>query len=81
MNLQNRNRLISLENEFRVAGGKDGGKEELGTTERLHLHFSLSCIGEGHGNPLQCSSLENPRDRGAWGAAVCGVTQIQTQLM
>ena len=43
------------------------------TTERLHFHFSLSCIGEGNGNPLQCSCLENPRDRGAWWAAIYGV--------
>ena len=42
-------------------------------TERLHFHFSLSCIGEGHGNPLQCSCLENPRDGGAWWAAVYGL--------
>ena len=49
-------------------------------TERLHFHFSLSCIGEGNGNPLQCSCLENPRDRGAWWAAVSGVTQSRTQL-
>ena len=46
----------------------------------LHFHFSLSCIGEGNGNPLQCSCLENPRDGGAWWAAVYGVTQSQTQL-
>ena len=45
------------------------------TTQRLHFHFSLSCIREGNGNPLQCPCLENPRDRGAWWAAVCGVTQ------
>ena len=50
------------------------------TTERLHFHFSLSCIGEGNGNPLQCSCLENPRDRGAWWAAVYGVAQSQTWL-
>ena len=50
------------------------------TTEHLHFHFSLSCIGEGNGNPLQCSCLENPRDRAAWWAAVCGVTQSQTQM-
>ena len=50
------------------------------TTERLHFHFSLSCIGEGNGNPLQCSCLENPRDRGAWWAAVYGVAQSQTRL-
>ena len=50
------------------------------TTERLHFHFSLSCIGEGNGNPLQCSCLENPRDGGAWLAAVYGVAQGQTRL-
>ena len=49
-------------------------------TERLHFHFSLSCIGEGNGNPLQCSCLENPRDREAWWAAVYGVTQSRTRL-
>ena len=50
------------------------------TTEQLHFHFSLSCNGEGNGNPLQCSCLENPRDRGACWAAVCGVTQSQIWL-
>ena len=50
------------------------------TTERLHFHFSLSCIGEGNGNPLQCSCLENPRDSGAWWAAIYGVAQSQTRL-
>ena len=49
-------------------------------TERLHFHFSLSCIGEGNGNPLQCSCLENPRDGGAWWAAVHGVAQSRTRL-
>ena len=49
-------------------------------TERLHFHFSLSCIGEGNGNPLQCSCLENPRDGGAWRAAVYGVAQSRTRL-
>ena len=49
-------------------------------TEHLHFHFSLSCIGEGNGNPLQCSCLENPRDGGAWWAAVSGVAQSQTWL-
>ena len=49
-------------------------------TERLHFIFSLSCIGEGNGNPLQCSCLENPRDRGAWWAAISGVAQSRTQL-
>ena len=47
-------------------------------TERLHFHFSLSCIGEGNGNPLQCSYLENPRDGGAWWAAVYGVAESDT---
>ena len=56
------------------------GSLESDTTERLHFHFSLSCIGEGNGNPLQCSCLENPRDGGAWWAAIYGVTQSQTQL-
>ena len=50
------------------------------TTERLHFDFSLSCIGEGNGNPLQYSCLENPRDGGSWWAAVYGVTQSQTRL-
>ena len=49
-------------------------------TEQLHFHFSLSCIGEGNGNPLQCSRLENPRDGGAWWAAVYEVAQSRTQL-
>ena len=49
-------------------------------TERLHFHFSLSCIGEGNGNPLQCSCLENPRDGGAWWVAVYGVAQSRTRL-
>ena len=52
----------------------------VGPTERLHFHLSLSCIGEGNGNPLQCSCLENPRDGGAWWAAVYGVAQSWTQL-
>ena len=49
-------------------------------TEQLHFHFSLSCTGEGNGNPLQCSCLENPRGRGAWWAAVSGVAQSRTRL-
>ena len=57
-----------------------GSREESDTTERLHFHFSLSCIGERNGNPLQCSCLENPRDGGAWWAAVYGVAQSRTQL-
>ena len=52
----------------------------LSRTERLHFRFSLSCIGEGNGNPLQCSCLENPRDGGAWWAAVYGVIQSRTRL-
>ena len=56
------------------------GSLRVDTTERLHFHFSLSCIGEGNGNPLQCSCLENPRDGGAWWAAVCGVAQSRTRL-
>ena len=50
------------------------------TTDRLHFHFSFSCIGEGNGNPLQCSCLENPRDGGAWWATVYGVAQSWTRL-
>ena len=62
-----------------------GGLQSIGsleseTTERLHFHFSLPCIGEGNGNPLQCSCLENPRDRDAWWAAVHWVAQSQTRL-
>ena len=56
------------------------GHEESDTTERLHFHFSLSCIGEGNGNPLQSSCLENPRDRRAWWAAFYGVAQSWTRL-
>ena len=63
-----------------LVGCSPWGCEELDTTERLHFHFSLSCIGEGNGNPLQCSCLENPRDRGAWWAVVYGVVQSQTRL-
>ena len=54
--------------------------EESDTTERLHFHFSLSCIGERNGNTLQCSCLENPRDGGAWWAAVYGVAHSRTWL-
>ena len=63
-----------------------GGLQSMGsvrvrhTTEQLHFHFSLSCLGEGNGNPFQCSCLENPRDGGAWWAAVSGVAQSQTRL-
>ena len=57
-----------------------GGLQSMGSTERLHFHFSLSCIGEGNGNPLQCSGLENPRDGGVWWAAISGVAQSRTRL-
>ena len=63
-----------------LVGCSPWGHEESDTTERLHFHFSLSCIGEGNGGPLQCSCLENPRDRAAWWAAVYGVTQSRTRL-
>ena len=56
------------------------GLEESDTTEQLHFHFSLSCIEEGNGNPLQCSCLENPRGSGTWWAAVYGVAQSWTRL-
>ena len=56
------------------------GLEESDTTEQLHFHFSLSFIGEGNGNPLQCSCLENPRVGGAWWAAIYGVAQSRTRL-
>ena len=54
--------------------------EESDMTVRLHFHFSLSCIGEGNGNPLQCSCQENPRDGGAWWATIYGVAQSQNRL-
>ena len=63
-----------------LVGCSPWGREESDTTERLHFHFSLSCIGEGNGNPLQFSCLENPRDGGAWWAAVYGVAQSRTSL-
>ena len=63
-----------------LVGCSPWGRKELDMTERLHFHFSLSCIGEGNGNPLQCSCLENPRDGGAWWAAVYVITQSRTKL-
>ena len=54
------------------------GRTASNTTGHLHFHFSLSCIREGNGNPLQCSCLQNPRDSGAWGAAVYGIAQSRT---
>ena len=63
-----------------LAGCSPWGCEESDMTERLHFHFSLSCIGEGNGNPLQCSCLQNPRDGGAWWAAIYLVGQSRTRL-
>ena len=63
-----------------LVGCSPWGRKESDTTEQLHFHFSLSCIGEGNGNPLQCSCLENPRDGRAWWAAVYGVGQSRTRL-
>ena len=63
-----------------LVGCSPWGREESDMTERLHFHFSFSCIGEGNGNPLQCSCLENPRDGGALWAAVSGVAQSLTLL-
>ena len=63
-----------------LVGCSPRGRKESDMTERLHFYFSLSCIGEGNGNPLQCSCLENPRGGGAWWAAVYGVAQSRTRL-
>ena len=63
-----------------LGGCSAWGRKESDMTEQLHFHFPPSCIGEGNGNPLQCSCLENPGDRGAWWAAVYGVTESQTRL-
>ena len=63
-----------------LVGCSPWGHWESDTTKRLHFHFSLSHIGEGNGNPLQCSYLENPRDGGAWWAAVYGVAHSRTRL-
>ena len=63
-----------------LEGCSPWGRWGSDTTEWLHFHFSLSCIGEGNGNPLQCSCLENPRDREVWWAAVYGVVQSWTRL-
>ena len=63
-----------------LEGCSSWGRWGSDMTERLHFHFSLSCIGEGNGNPFQCSCLENPRDGGAWWAAIYGVAQSQTRL-
>jgi len=63
-----------------LVGCSPPGVAESDTTERLHFHFSLSRIGEGNGSPLERSCLENPRDSGAWWAAVYGVAQGRTRL-
>ena len=63
-----------------LVGCNPWGRYELDMTERRHFHFLLSCLGEGNGNPLQCSCLENPRDRGAWWAAVYRVAQSLKRL-
>ena len=63
-----------------LVGCNPWGHKESDTSEQLHFHFSFSCIGEGNGNPLQCSCLENPRDGGAWWAAIYGVLQSRTRL-
>ena len=63
------------------AGCSPGGREQSDTTERLHFPFSVSCIGGGNGNPLQCSCPEDPRDCGAWWATVYRVAQSRTRLM
>ena len=63
-----------------LVGCSPWGREESDMTERLHFPFPLSCTGEGNGNPLQCSCLENPRDGAAWWAAIYGVAQSQTRL-
>ena len=63
-----------------LVGCSPWGREESDTIKWLHFHFSLSCIGEGNGNSLQCSCLENPRDGGAWWAAVYGVARSRTRL-
>ena len=63
-----------------LEGCSPWGRWGSDTTERLHFHFPLSCFGEGNGNPLQCSCLENPRDGEAWWAAVYGVAQSLTRL-
>ena len=64
----------------RLVGCSPWDHKKSDTTKWLHFHFSLACIGQGNGNPLQCSCLENPRDGGAWWAAVCGVAQSRTRL-
>ena len=63
-----------------LVGCSPWGRYKSDTTEQLHFHFSLSCTGEGNGNPLQYSCLENPRDGGAWWTAVYRAAQSRTWL-
>ena len=63
-----------------LVGFSPWGREESDMTKRLHFYFSLSCTGEGNGNPLQCSCLENPRDSRVWWAAIYGVAQSRSRL-
>ena len=63
-----------------LVGCSPGGRQESDTTELLHFHFSLSCVGEENGNPLQYSCLENHGDGGAWWAAISGIAQSRTRL-
>ena len=63
-----------------LVGCSPWGRKESDTIERLHFQFSLSCTGEGNGNPLQCSCMENPRNGGSWWASVSGVAQSWTRL-
>ena len=72
--------IVSQHFFYWCMGCSPWGRKESDTTERLHFHFSLSCVGEGNGNPLQSYCLENPRDGRAWWAAVYGVAQSQTRL-
>ena len=71
-------REVVMDREAWRAAIHGWGHKESDMTEQLHFHFSLSCIGEGNGNPLQCSCLENPRDGGTWWAAIYGVAQNWT---
>ena len=81
---QAQNRIVLLPGKSHgwrsLVGYSPWGCTESDTTEQIHFHFSLSCTGEGNGNPLQCSCLENPRDGGAWWAAIYGVAQSRTRL-
>ena len=71
---------LAWEIPWSLVGYSPWGRRGSDTTEGLHFHSSLSCIGEGNGNPLQCSCLENPRDGRAWWASVSGVAQGWTLL-